>query len=53
MSTQELVFRAACLLLAALMALNTWAMWRRGEALRHDLDEARRRVEEASRKERK
>lgn len=46
MSVQELAFRVACLLLAALIALNTWAMWRRGEALRHDLDEARRRVKE-------
>jgi hypothetical protein len=52
MSTQELVFRAVCLVLAALIGLNTWFMWRRGEALRRDLDEARRRVEE-SRKERK
>lgn len=47
MSTQEFVFRAACLVLAALIGLNTWFMWRRGEALRRDLDEARRRVEEA------
>lgn len=47
MSTQEFVFRAACLVLAALICLNTWFMWRRGEALRRDLDEARRRVEEA------
>ena len=52
MSTQELVFRAVCLVLAALIGLNTWFMWRRGEALRRDLDEARRPVEE-SRKERK
>jgi len=47
MGVQELVFRAVCLVLAALIALNTWFMWRRGEALRRDLDEARRRVEEA------
>jgi hypothetical protein len=52
MSAQEFMFRAVCLALAALIALNTWFMWRRGEALRRDLDEARRRVEEA-RKERK
>jgi hypothetical protein len=47
MGVQELVFRTVCLVLAALIALNTWFMWRRGEALRRDLDEARRRVEEA------
>lgn len=47
MNVQELAFRVACLLLATLIALNTWFMWRRGEALRNDLDEARRRVKEA------
>lgn len=47
MTTCEFVFRATCLVVAALIGLNTWFMWRRGEALRRDLDEARRRVEEA------
>lgn len=52
MSVEDFVFRALTIALAALIAVNTWFMWRRGEALRRDLDEARRRVEEA-RKERK
>ena len=47
MSTQEFAFRVMCMVLAALAGINTWFMWRRGEALRRDLDEARRRVEEA------
>lgn len=47
MTTWEIVYRAVCLVLTALVGLNTWFMWRRGEALRRDLDEARRRVEEA------
>ena len=47
MTTWEIVYRAVCLVLAALVGLNTWFMWRRGEALRRDLDEAGRRVEEA------
>lgn len=47
MTTCEFVFRALCLTWAVLVGLDTWFMWRRGEALRRDLDEARRRVEEA------
>ncbi len=47
MTTWEIAYRATCLVVAALIGLNTWFMWRRGEALRRDLDEARRRVEEA------
>lgn len=47
MSVQELVFRAVCLAWAAWIGIDTYIMWRRGEALRRDLDEARRRVEEA------
>lgn len=47
MTTWEIVYRAVCLVVAALIGLNTWFMWRRGEALRRDLDEARRRVKEA------
>lgn len=47
MTAWEIAYRAVCLVVAALIGLNTWFMWRRGEALRRDLDEARRRVEEA------
>lgn len=47
MTTWEIAYRATCLVVAASIGLNTWFMWRRGEALRRDLDEARRRVEEA------
>lgn len=47
MTTWEIVYQAVCLVVAALIGLNTWFMWRRGEALRRDLDEARRRVEGA------
>lgn len=47
MTTWEIAYRATCLVVATLIGLNTWFMWRRGEALRRDLDEARRRVEEA------
>jgi len=45
MSVQEIAFRAVCLALAALIALNTWLTWRRGERLRHELDETKRRAE--------
>lgn len=47
MTTYEFMFRALCLTWAVWVGLDTWFMWRRGEALRRDLDEARRRVEEA------
>lgn len=45
--TVDLLFRVSCLFLAALIAVNTYFMWRRGERLRRDLDKARRRVKEA------
>lgn len=43
--TVDLLFRALCLTWAALVAVDTYFMWRRGERLRHELDETRRRAE--------
>lgn len=46
--TVELLFRASCLVLAALIAIRTYFMWRRGEHLRRELDETRRCVKHLS-----
>lgn len=43
--TVDLLFRASCLFLAALIAIRNYFMWRRGERLRRELDETRRRTE--------
>lgn len=44
MSVEDFVFRALMIALAALIAIDTWFMWRRGERLRRELDETKQRV---------